>query len=1006
MIAPAILLAAQNLLLPATGSPYWQQRLEYDIEARLDEPLGRLGGTQRVVYHNNSPDTLRTVSFHLYLNAFRPGSRWADADSLERRRRFNDLKDPDFAYNRVRDVTIDGTPVQAVYPFAPDSTIVRFTLPRAAPPGGTFTTAMAWEARPSTVPRRQGRRGRHYDFAQWYPRVVAYDTHGWAEHPLYPAGEFYGDFGDFRVTLDVPEDQVVGATGVPVCGDPGWEGANQDRTRAVDLQRGAYGAPRCGPTGPTAGRKRIIWEARDVHHFAMSMNPQYRYEGGRFGNVAVHALYQPGDERTWGGGVAVRNTETALQWLDGLFGPFPWPQITNVHRIEGGGTEFPMMVHDGSAGQDLILHEVGHNYLMGILANNEWREGFLDEGFTSFQTTWFNETRGARGEYAGLERSLLLLDLDGWSEPTSLVSERYRDFSTYNTMIYDRGELFFHQLRNIVGDAAMRQILRTYYQRWKLKHVDEAAFRAVAEEVAKRDLSRFFAQWLHTTELYDYAVGKVRVGRTGGQADGWTTRVEVVRKSPGVYPVDVVVRSRTDSARVRADGSAEREWVSLLTRDRPREVEIDPEVRSHDWNVLDNRKSRGLLGFGPAPRRELYLDRVFSQPVRRDRMTVGLTPALWYNDASGVVIGGRMRTDYLGRFEQATLYYTVNTGRLDEKRDRLGGYLRLRNPVALRSPRTTQTLEAYWIEGRAGLAASAERQTNRHRTFGAETWRGAGLRWLVTTETDFLDPALWDAGGTVEASTWIRSSERRGAWSVSARLGLDGGVEYRNRGDGISTGSSYDAQPYGRLTGEATARRSLGSATGLALRAYAGWVESSHRILKQRQLFVAGADPYEQFANPFLRSRGSLLAGEDVHYHVPGGGGVRGLAPGATATKLFAVNGELERGVLLRGRARLFREVRLAAFADAALGNGDIPPDGKGAALVADVGAGIRIAHCIGQTSFTTSLDFPVLVTRPRLAVSEGGHSFAFRWVVSTSSAFITGERPNAGPREGPAGCR
>jgi hypothetical protein len=134
MIAAAILLLAQNLVVPAAGAPYWQQRLEYEIEARLDEPLGRLSGTQRVVYHNNSPDTLRTVSFHLYLNAFRPGSRWADADSAERRRRFNDLKDPDFAYNRVRDVTIDGTTVPAVYPFAPDSTIVRFALPRATPP--------------------------------------------------------------------------------------------------------------------------------------------------------------------------------------------------------------------------------------------------------------------------------------------------------------------------------------------------------------------------------------------------------------------------------------------------------------------------------------------------------------------------------------------------------------------------------------------------------------------------------------------------------------------------------------------------------------------------------------------------------------------------------------------------------------------------------------------------------------------------------------------------------
>ena len=106
-------------------------------------------------------------------------------------------------------------------------------------------------------------------------------------------------------------------------------------------------------------RRSVRWYAERVHHFAMSLNPAYRYEGGHFGDVAVHVLYQPGDEKTWGGGIAVERTQTALAWLDRLYGPFGWPQITNVHRIEGGGTEFPMMIHDGSADQGLIVHEAG-----------------------------------------------------------------------------------------------------------------------------------------------------------------------------------------------------------------------------------------------------------------------------------------------------------------------------------------------------------------------------------------------------------------------------------------------------------------------------------------------------------------------------------------------------------------------------------------------------------------------------------------------------------------------
>ncbi|HZA97840.1 MAG TPA: M1 family metallopeptidase, partial [Gemmatimonadales bacterium] len=562
----AALLFIQQADSAAPGA-YWQQEVAYEINARLDEPAGVLSGTERIRYTNRSPDTLTTFSLHLYLNAFRPGSRWADADSVEGRRRFNDLKDPHFAFNHVRDVRIMGSTATPIYPFAPDSTIVRFALPRPLPPDETMTVEMEWDARPSTLPRRQGRQGRRFDFAQWYPKVVVYDRYGWEEHPLYPAGEFYGEFGSFLVDLDIPADQVVGGTGVPVCGDPGWERANRDRSRPVNYRRDFYGSrtPAATCQGASTGRKKIRWYAEDVHHFALSLSPEYRYEGGRFKDVAVHVLYQPGDEASWGNGVAVQRTELALAWLDQLFGPYAWPQITNLHRIEGGGTEFPMVIMDGSADQGLIVHELGHNYTMVILANNEWREGWLDEGFTSFQTNWFWQVNGKTGAYEDTEAGILRLDLEDYSEPPSLVAERYRDFMSYNTAIYARGELFFQQLRYIVGDATMHRILRTFYQRWKLKHVDEAAFRAVAEEVSKRDLSTFFAQWLHTTELYDYAVGKVErseisVRQRGGGAAGrrWRTRVEVVRKAPGRIPVEVAVIAAKDTAVVRTGGLGER----------------------------------------------------------------------------------------------------------------------------------------------------------------------------------------------------------------------------------------------------------------------------------------------------------------------------------------------------------------------------------------------------------------------------------------------------------------
>src|SRR5690606_27954915 len=132
---------------------------------------------------------------------------------------------------------------------------------------------ITWDARPSTTPRRQGRRGRHYDFAQWYPRIAVYDQGGWAVQPLMPQGEFYGEFGNFDVSLDVAADQVIGATGVPVEGDPGWAAAAAVAGTEPRLRRDAY--PSATATSldllagaPADGRKHVRWRAEDVHHFA------------------------------------------------------------------------------------------------------------------------------------------------------------------------------------------------------------------------------------------------------------------------------------------------------------------------------------------------------------------------------------------------------------------------------------------------------------------------------------------------------------------------------------------------------------------------------------------------------------------------------------------------------------------------------------------------------------------------------------------------------------------
>jgi hypothetical protein len=1001
VIIAALLLIQQTAPIAAPRQ-YWQQEVAYEIQARLDERSGVLSGIQQIRYTNRSPDTLTSFSLHLYLNAFRPGSRWAAADSAEGRRRFNDLEDPHFAFNHVRDVRIMGSPVRANYPFAPDSTIVRFVLPRPLAPGESMTAEMAWDARPSTLPRRQGRQGRRFDFAQWYPKVVVYDRLGWQDHPLYPAGEFYGEFASFQVDLDLAQDQVVGATGVPVCGDPGWERANRNPSHPPEYQRTHYGAstPASACEGAAPGRKKIRWYAEDVHHFAFSLNPDYRYEGGRFGDVVIHVLYQPGDEETWGNGIAIERTQAALNWLDGLFGPFAWPQITNLHRIEGGGTEFPMMMMNGSADQGLIVHELGHNYTMGILANNEWREGWLDEGFTSFQTTWFWEVLGRSEAYENTEAGILELDLEDYSEPPGMVAEAYRDFSSYNTAIYSRGELFFHQLRYIVGDATMHRILRTFYDRWKLKHVDEAAFRSVAEEVSRRDLSTFFAQWLHSTVLYDYEVGDVRAERAEraereDTPTGWITRVEVVRKAEGQIPVEVAVVGERDTAVVRARGQSEREWVTLRTRSKPKQVVLDPRTRTHDWNMLNNRKRvGGLLTriFSSKPGVESYFHPYFSTRSRRDRLTAGLHPIVWYNEAGGVTVGVRNLTDYMGRYEQNQSLVTVSTGwGVDEGIEDTDFFIRRRNPVELRGPNQFQVLDVYNIEGRYGARVSFERARRAHLTFGPLWTHRASLQWVAVDDFRYLDPGYYDDVDIVEVQLGSGVATEAGKWQLRLRSSLGGGLAY-NR-EGLAASGRPELDPFffrGFLEG--SVRRQLGRLLGMGVRAYIGAGLGSNDAAKQRQIYFQGSDPFEQLYNPFLRSRRALLVGDDFRYHSPGGAGVRGVDPRVSTAAIVALNLELEQTILTQPDAHLFQRVALAAFTDASHGIGGTAQllTGGRIKLLADAGVGLRAEHRIGDTRFSTRFDFPLYVSRPELAQDRGAgdEKLEFRWTFSFQPAF------------------
>ena len=561
----------------------FQQGVDYRIEARLDETTNVLTGRARMRYTNHSPDRLDTMYFHLHLNAFRPNSAFAQRELQFNQRRFTDLGPDDYAFDRISSIRVNGHPVKPFFPHAPDSTVMGIPLRKPINPQAMAVVDIDWTARLATVPRRQGRKGRHYDWAHWYPRIAVYDTAGWETQVLLPQGEFYGEFASYDVTLDVASDQVIGATGVPVSGDPGWEKANRDST-PVNLQRFAYPLRPVLPLGlltnMAKGRKRVRFRAEDVHHFGWSADPAFIHEGAQLGDVALHAFYLPGDT-LWPGRV-ISDLESSLLFYDSVMGPYLYPQLTAVHRVEGGGTEFPMMQMDGA--NPPVVHEAGHEWAHAMLANNEWKEGWLDEGFVSFLGFMYEEARGHKPNYQRVVDFIAKLDASGNSQPLALPGAQFKDFNMYQTMAYTKPSVVIRMLRDYIGDAAFRKGLKIYYDRNKLTHVDENDFRTAFEQASGRDLKEFFQQWLHTTGTIDWGIANATTSANAGGS--YDTRVDLVRNGDNYMPVWLQVGDKT----VRIDTADRQTSATVTTTTKPSEVVLDPDYVVIDTDRSNNRK--------------------------------------------------------------------------------------------------------------------------------------------------------------------------------------------------------------------------------------------------------------------------------------------------------------------------------------------------------------------------------------------------------------------------------
>jgi hypothetical protein len=991
VIAVLMQVAAAAGTTPSGGDTtgYWQQRVHYTIVAHLDEGLMGFTAQGRLRYVNNSPDTLREMYFHQYLNAFKPGSKWSAADEREHRDRFQNLREPNYGYERfTRAPIIDGVPTLLDYPGSPDSTVVHLRLPKPLPPGDSLNIDFAWEGRPSTTPRRQGRRGRTYDLAQWYPKVAVYDRGGWQPNPFVPAGELYGEFGTYDVTIVARNDQVLAATGIVVSGDPGWERVS--RTGAPWMPRPPATLPDAPVVLAPANERAVRFLAENVHHFAWSASPSYIYEGARyvkrdtarrryptFDTVAVNVLYKPGDDTTWADGRVLKRTLEALGWLERLYGPYAYPQITNVHRIDAGGTEFPMLIMNGSPSYGLIVHELGHVYTYGILANNEWRSGWMDEGLTDYQTYWAqnlspqdvkqrefprigpgyraNATTTTKQDSAEFES--LQLELMGRAEPPGTAAYDFHEFGIYNRMIYDRARVMYGQLRELMGDSAFTAFLHDYYDRWALRHVDERAIRASASRAYGKSLDWFFDQWVHGTGLLNYGMGADTTVCAGANC---VTRVRVTKHGELRHPMPVGVHTATGWHMTRAKIELDDQWVDVRSDSKPDSIALDPFHATWDWDWRDNT-DEAWVGTIHAP--DIVVDWPFLKQENRSRTIVALAPRVWYSDGQGVMAGVGARTNYMGLTD-------IHRGLLGFGTRAPSGTSAV-TQLQLRAQADDVYLAPFMTRPLMGVDGSVAYLDGIARGTLARRWdlspffyaNGPKIHFAATISGTYpvesqLLPEQWSDAHVTEISGKGRITSPLSPDSSKIVFTLDAGMGYSSaRNTFVKSGG------YGRVLGSFESFSYLTPGTrSLTLRLNGG---VAPRAPLHRAIFASSADPFETFTNNYWRPRGALFKQFDMTVAPLGGARLRGFEPALAFDGVASANVNFDQKLTtLKGA---FGSLGLwgGAFIDGGIGKAHQLTLPSGTHVFVDLGVGIRFLGKFYDREVDLRIDAPLVINDP-----------------------------------------
>ncbi|MEO8403944.1 MAG: M1 family metallopeptidase [Chitinophagaceae bacterium] len=578
---------------------YWQQRVSYTMDINMDAAANRFDGQQKLEYWNNSPDTLTKVFYHLYWNAFQPGSmmdtrsrrqgtltgsRGLDWDNRVRDR-ISKLNENEIGYQKIISLKMNGRPQQ----FKVLETILEVKLDKPIPPGAKTVFEMQFQAQVPLQIRRSGRdnsEGVRLSMSQWYPKLCEYDKEGWHPTP-YVAREFYGVWGDYDVKISIDKSYIIGATGY-------LQNPNQ-----VGYGYEAPGAKVVRPAGD-----KLLWHfnAPNVHDFVWAADPQYIHLSKKTRDgLTLHAFYKivpDSVKKIYNGLSAAKKMEYmnnpdnyvtyyknqweelldiavfALPYMEKTFGKYPYNQYSFIQGGDGG-MEYPMATLIKGAGADLFVHEWMHSWYQGVLGTNESLYPWMDEGFANYATarilsyltkdTSFAQEDNYKGYY--------LIVKSEKEEPLTTHADHYNLNDAYTKASYAKGAVFLEQLGYIVGATTRDKILQEYFRIWKFKHPNADDFMKIAEKVSDMKLDWYKQYWINTTNTIDYSFDSL-------WQEGGKTKIRLRRKGLVPMPIDLKLSFK--------DGTAEMHYIPLDLMYGAKQPEDDTPVKVYPaWKWTD-----------------------------------------------------------------------------------------------------------------------------------------------------------------------------------------------------------------------------------------------------------------------------------------------------------------------------------------------------------------------------------------------------------------------------------